>query len=120
MTDLVKDYINQKHDGWSEEEIDWLKSIKDRVQSQSKQEWSQDDESILEDIKEAVGSYYDEGTENIILDWLKPLKDRVKPQWKPSDEYISRLETAINYLDSIGAESSKIVLKNLLEQLKKL
>ena len=52
--------------------------------------------------------------------WLKSLKDRVQPQWKPSEEHISRLETAINYLDSIGAESSKIVLKNLLEQLKKL
>ena len=37
--------------GLIKDDIDWLKDIKDRVQSQSKQEWSEEDEGMLKSIK---------------------------------------------------------------------
>jgi len=57
-------------------EMRWLKSLKDRVQSQLKQEWSEKDENILKRIDNLLyslcqihGSEYEE-----LHNWLKSLK----------------------------------------------
>ena len=69
--------------------VNWLKSLKDRVQPQPKQEWSEEDKNVLNDIKVAVTSYWDADTENIILNWLKSI--RPQNTWKPSDEQMEAL-----------------------------
>ena len=67
----------------------WLKSLKERILPQPKQEWGEKDESHLIHcvrlINNAEGCSISE-QENAI-DWLKSLKDRVQPQnkWKPAD-----------------------------------
>jgi hypothetical protein len=64
--------------------------------------WSEEDKSILEDIKAAVASYWDEMTEDTILDWLKSFKDRVQPQpkqeWSEEDKH--RVKDTIYFLDT--------------------
>ena len=71
-----------------QKEIQWLKSIKDRVQPQPKQEWSEDDETKLNDAIDACKAKY--GNMSYTADWLKSLKDRVQPQnkWISVDEEV--------------------------------
>jgi len=93
----------------------WLKSIKGRVLP--KQEWSKEDtehlNSICATLKEKANerpfdmpSYYDKQ-----IDWLKSL--RPQPQWKPSDEQMDALETAVSSLQSTALESLYNKLKKL-------
>lgn len=72
MADLVKDYINQKHDGWSEEEIDWLKSLKDRVKPQ----WKPSEEHIryLQAVVNDVNNIGSESCCIALRDLLEQLK----------------------------------------------
>ena len=66
--------------------IDWLKSLKGRVQPQPKQEWSEKDEAYKIFAISAVEEYYDKKIpyRKDLVDWLRSLKDRYA--WKPSDE----------------------------------
>ena len=69
--------------------INWFESLKDRVQLQSNQEWSEEDErnadSLLEMCSYAEKDFIEE------INWLKSLKDRVLPQskqeWSKNDAY---------------------------------
>lgn len=71
---------------------DWLKSIKDRVQPQSKQEWSEEDKvkinrivAFLENLNlKNLNIIDDNNTFKKDVDWLKSLKERYT--WKPSKE----------------------------------
>ena len=81
-----------------EDEINWLKSLKDRVQPQPKKEWSEEDRlhymNVLEALEYVKGckSDYDkiEAAKSDIA-WFKFLKDGVlpqpKPEWSEEDEY---------------------------------
>lgn len=71
----------------------WLKSLKGRVQSQPKQEWSEADENIRIKILEALSAYADykqdagfcidaELIRGELVTWLKSLKGRVQSQLK--------------------------------------
>lgn len=77
--------------------IDWFKNLKDRVQPQPKQEWSEKDERMfkstialietLEDYNKAPDGFGD------VKFWLKFLKERYT--WKPSDEQTEALSIAM-------------------------
>jgi len=60
--------------------VDWLKSLKDRAQPQPKQEWSEEDQNALEDVREAVVHYWGGETQDILLYWLKSIKQRIKKE----------------------------------------
>lgn len=85
-----------------------------------KQEWSEEDEKIIQwiatDIKRLIN---DNKKANIIADqeikWLESLRPR--SQWKPSDEQIMALRWVLNH---IPYDSHKEEISGLLEQLKKL
>ena len=71
------------------ETINWLKSLKGRVQT--KIEWSEEDESNLDlAIYHIRKEPYRESDVEPIVDWLRTLKDRVFPQpkqeWSEEDE----------------------------------
>jgi hypothetical protein len=75
---------------------DWLKSLKDRVQPQPKQEWSEEVSPYYDDICEILINLLHSETANVNktaiqkdLDWLKSI--RPQKQWKPSDEQIQAL-----------------------------
>jgi hypothetical protein len=99
--------------------IDWLKSLKDRVQP--KQE-------ILEKLEEWLDEYVsdlaDVDTASLIcsftnyLDGKLPKSLKPQPQWKPSEQQLKTLQVAIDIIGEgtlIGTD-----LKELSEQLKKL
>ena len=114
--------------------IDWLKSLKDRVQPQSQPAWSEKDEKIwkelIEEVKDQLDSVpapdcRDKEHEKVLkqlnkwLSWLKSLKYRYN--WKPSEEHVHWLKWAINRLpDTEKANEAEAILEDLLKQLKEL
>ena len=76
------------------DDLNWLRSIKDKYLPQPKQEWSEEDETIIEsfvalcDDKIKTTGFTDvkEHAEKC-RHWLKSL--RPQPHWKPSDEQMN-------------------------------
>lgn len=102
----------------SNAKIKWLESLKDRVQPQPKQEWSDEDDAYKLFAISAVEDYYDEENplQKAIVDWLKSLKDRIT--WKPSKEQLDALirvmvESGFNYINHNTLESLYNDLKKL-------
>ncbi len=81
------------------------------------QEWSEEDEKMLNDAIGAVGAadYYTYDDKQEIETWLKSLKERYV--WKPSGEQILALRWILN---NIPYNRHKEEISGLLEQLKKL
>jgi hypothetical protein len=108
-----------------DKEINWVKSLKDRVLPQPKQEWSEEDKKMLDNIivdvevlktqdktKTGKEAYQRE------IDWLKSLRSQTT--WKPSDKQIEALEFAADCIVPAEFCFKRKELKGLLEQLKKL
>lgn len=84
-------------------EIDWLESLKDRVQPQPKQEWSEEDiatiSRVISIVKWAAYSDHshpilnDEGATELV-ERLESLKERYN--WKLSDKQIKALRKAVD------------------------
>lgn len=139
---LASNEIKQKPAEWSEEDeriyqsiiddtvqenqldtkqIDWLKSLKSRVQP--KQEWSEEDEAAAKDICDKLNrlSMIYVGNQSIAcqedIKWLKSLKQRYT--WKPSEEQMKALAEALSLAKNCGEEGA-FDLRTLHEQLEKL
>ena len=99
--------------------VNCLKSLKDRVQPQPKQEWSEEDERLFQIVIDILDRENHLGniSHTDLIACVKKLKS-LRPQslWKPSNEQIEALDFAV---DCIVWDKRK-VLKELLEQLKKL
>ena len=120
-------------------DVEWLKSLKDRVQPHPKQEWSEDDENMIKRIKEylniAIGDLSNKLNCRIVtignseyssmmfdisecISWLEVRLKSLRPQsqWKPSDEQMEAL-----YLAAMrGDEPKYTFLVKLYKDLKKL
>lgn len=106
----------------TDNQMEFLKSIKDRVQP--KQEWSEEDERILTDLitslirisamtrTDSTSVNFDFARE---IDWLKSLSPQ--SQWKPSDEQMEALESAT---ENCAYSEYQDCLRELIAQLKKL
>ena len=95
--------------------VNWiLKSLKGRVQP--KQEWSDEDETVLNNLIYALANDRIGNNRDEYVAWLKSL--RPQNHWKPSDEQMGCLSDAIEHYNSLGYPASK--LKELLDDLKKL
>ena len=135
LDDIVKSlkkYQLQMPNYRVELQMRWLKSLKDRIQPQPKQKWSEEDEAIYYGVIETeqymldvvngikkfnVGniSIKEECTRE--LNWLKSL--RPQNTWKPSEEQMKALDEARSLANNCGEESA-FDLRTLHEQLKKL
>jgi hypothetical protein len=85
------------------EEIYWLKALKDRVLPQPKQEWSEEDEQLYNDLSDTYfynDEDYPEETYKLmlkrVLDWMNKRAKFLRPQshWKPSEEHYELEEFA--------------------------
>lgn len=104
---------------------DWLKSLKDRVQPQLRQEWSKEDEKMFDKLYEILYIYgYSSHPEidlssneaiNLIY-WLKSLKPQ--NHWKPSEEQMEALKKRTHGLHT-SSETRK-ALESLIDDLKTL
>jgi len=107
---------NGGNDSGKYEVYNWLKSIKDRVQPNPKQEWSEEDEKISNAIYESIDFICLKSfgfSEDEVCDWLKSPKPN---HWKPSEEQMEALFEA--KLASIN--NREYFLGLLYEDLKKL
>jgi len=98
--------------------INWIKSLKDRAQS--KQEWSEDDETKMRAALAFIKSEFPKkGNEEIMegtIEWLKSLKQRIG--WKPSDEQMIALSEASGIVGMLTPRGMH--LQSLYNDLKKL
>ncbi len=92
----------------------WLKDLKDRVQPQPKQEWSERDK---EEFQIAIDTLVEAGQHDS-ANWLKSL--RPKSQWKPSDAQMVALKCAITTSDEKWVCMNTKDLESLYEELKRL
>jgi len=116
---------------------EWLKSIKERVQQQPKQEWSEEDEESLLDLIKFIENWKakakdfgaklalwtgDEQKCDRLLTFLKSI--RPQSTWRPSEEQMKILNEVLNF--AANHESPYWndyifgTLNNLIRQLKKL
>lgn len=101
----------------NEEIENWLKSLKERVQPQPKQEWSEEDEENLYHINALIkDSSLEVYRQEHLSSWLASFKQ--KKHWKPSDEQMSAIQESIGIVGELTPRGE--LLKELLEQLKKL
>ena len=99
--------------GLTQHQIDWLKK---NVCPQPKQEWSEEDESMLNRIIETLSlpPIYDTKACAKMVSWLKSLH----PSWKPSEEQILAIVEALKYLPNNKDEW--MILNTLIAVLRKL
>lgn len=102
--------------------IVWLKSIKERIQPQPKQEWSEEDEDMRDDIirylKRLSGDMVSPNQPyQKEIQWLKSL--RTQTTWKPSGEQMRVLDLAIRCGINRGT-TEETTLVSLFNDLKKL
>lgn len=105
----------------------WCLSIKDRVQSRSKQEWNEKDERIKNNLLSeltnlSVRKLIEKETEKKYASWLKAIKDRYA--FKPSGEQVEAFEYFVRSIGESGYASpydnNSKLLCSLLADLKKI
>ena len=97
-----------------EKDADWLESLPERFNLQSKQEWSIKDEAFLK-VAIAICNRY---SHKDIANWLKSLRSRPKSSdnWKPSEQEKGALRTAIHILtDERSFPKAAAHLQNILD-----
>lgn len=107
---------------------DWLKSLKNRVQPQLKQEWNEKDDKILNAVIKDIQERHPEAIWKInsgntvavsteyIIDWLKSFKPNY---WKPSEQNIKDLEWCADLVkDKMGVGFHR--LQVFIDELKSL
>lgn len=116
----------------------WLNKLQYRVQPQPKQEWSEEDEKMIESIIDTINTAISECDVDDIgakarfslekeRDWLKNRLKSLRPQsqWKPSDEQMEAL-LKLEEMHVIEHENNQenahlyMVVKSIREQLLKL
>ncbi len=121
------DYPTKEEDELYDEclaKVDWLNSLKDRVQPQPKQEWSKEDEAFYQRLEQIVCKVDIEAfqSDRDLHSWLKSL--RPQSTWKPTEQQMKVLNEVINFAADHGTmrwnDYIYNVLKGLREQLKKL
>ena len=105
----------------------WLKSIKDRVKPQPKQEWSEEDKKKQNAIIGILDFQANKAPDRCcatdgflldeLIDWLKSLKPQ--KHWKPSEEHMKALHD-LNLTGNISYAGQGQVLIELYNDLKKL
>jgi hypothetical protein len=110
MVIVIKDYYNKED---AQSLISWLKSLKDKMQPQPKQEWSEEDEEMLERCIDKM-SITAPNLWKKEIDWLKSLKPN---HWKLSEEQMEIVENLLAY--EMPPRHKKI-FESLYNDLKKL
>ena len=109
--------------------FNWLKALKDRVQPQPKQYWSEEDKKIIDRIESEFLALHRGDYKNIdfndvdkltVLNWVRKIKSiRFQNTWKPSGEQMKALSN-INVTGCISYAGQGQELINLYNDLKKL
>jgi hypothetical protein len=108
----------------SDKILNWLKSLKDRVQ-QPKQEWSEEDEKMwlqiineMEAIKSNSSTIFEKNIAQDKIDWLKSIKRQL--HWKPSGQQIKALKGLLDYNIGVYDYNQFQIVDSLYSDLQKL
>ena len=119
ISEIVKDLQGLKYRDTGErakviyqKEIDWLKSLKDRVVQLPKPEWNEEDEFIKKELISYLIGKKSRETDGYAI-WLKSL--RPQNRWKPTEEQLTALDNAIS-----GRVCDYSVLSAMWRELKEL
>lgn len=88
----------------------------EKPQPQSRQEWSEEDETVLNNLIYALANDRIGNNRDEYVDWLKSLKARYT--WKPSDEQMASITCAVRKMKESACYDSELV--SLFNDLKKL
>lgn len=119
---MVEWYIIARDEPKRRKVKEWLKSLKERVQPQPRQEWSEEDNHLFQIIIDILDKEEHKGhlSHTDLIACVKKLKSlRPQSQWKPSTEQIKGIECAIKTLRhqlNVGDKR----LNSLYDDLKKL
>lgn len=97
-------------------EMNWLQNLSERFNLRPKNEWSEEDEKMLDEVLDRITyAFYEQGNEGEIEDdpvflWVHKLR----PSWKPSEVQMKALEAATVRYQSTGLESLYEDLKKLM------
>lgn len=105
-----------------EQDINWLNSLKERVISQPKQEWSEEDRNIIEEVAGILIDDINRADNTAEEKRLSQLAEKIQsltpqPHWKPSKEQIAALACAMTYLRN---KDTRAAAKSLYDDLKAL
>ena len=100
--------------------VAFIESLPKKFSSQPKQEWSEEDESFLDSIEEAIHSYYDLNHAPQYDYWLEKKLKSLPETWKPSEEHLKYLLMLADYFESEGGTSNAKTLREFSEDLRKL
>ena len=103
----------------------WLKSLKDRVLPQQKQEWSEEEQQTIKDAASFILSCVNTTETKEEEERLEELADKLqdlRPQsaWMPTPEQVDALQIAIENAEHEKEYSNQNALVSLMEDLKKL
>ena len=128
MIAKVTSDIQKGNVGRNNELIDWLKSIKERVQPQPMQEWSEEDEkkrNLLINILNVnhPNGYFKANPANTLnmeaihteelVSWLKSIKEKVQPKQEWSDEDEFRLNRTVENIELLNDANGNILFKDI-------
>ena len=98
-----------------------LRTAKNELEKEQTTEWSEEDESFLDSIEEAIHSYYDLNHAPQYDYWLEEKLKSLRPSWKPSEEEMDALKTVLEHeAERIGSSKELEKANAFYEQLKKL
>ena len=110
---------NTNFDRWGKADCaKWIAYL-ERQKEQKPAEWSEEDKQTIRDAINRIGQldhYWNRPTDEKLIERLKSL--RPQSHWKPSEEQMEELLTAIEYLDVDGHEDTTI-LDSLYKDLRK-
>lgn len=103
----------------------WLKSFKDKVQLQSRQGWSEEDERIIHNIDAAIRHEVVFPIDELksMKIWLESLKYRIRPkhEWKKDEKMFQLIEDVIDvYRKTQGSVIGGVHTEELKDYLKSL
>jgi len=107
---------------WASKFLNWFETLKERVQPQPKQEWSEEDKKALKVVTDIFEQY---GVHLLnypaFIHWLKTLPNRItfNPYWKPTEEQIKALHD-LNLTGGISYAGQGQTLIELYNNLNKL
>lgn len=114
-----------------EQDVNWLKSLKNKVQPQPKHEWSEEDKKMIGRIRSIVEKYaFSQSAVDVNGDlcekeyidtdnWLKSLKDRVRPKQEWSKEDETKMRAALAFSKSeFPKEGNEEIMEDTIEWLK--
>lgn len=116
-----------------EQDVNWLKSLKNKVQPQPKHEWSEEDKKMIGRIRSIVEKYaFSQSAVDVNGDlcekeyidtdnWLKSLKDRVRPKQEWSEEDETKMRAALAFIKSeFPKKGNEEIMEDTIEWLKSL